>query len=129
MTSPISVLLIIGAAVVGPVEGQVVFEPGAEQAQQACYNDYTSKTPIAEIQGLGPNQRLVSSWRDACPASKFPRAPESLSQLCARAMREIGAARLVIEGDDKGWWLSPGPGEYGSSESVRCIPTPAGYRK
>ena len=94
MTSPISVLLIIGAAVVGPVESQ--------KSDPRVLNCGT----------------VVSSCQY-----------ESLSQLCERAMREIGAVRLVIEGDDKGWWLSPRPGEYGASESVRCIPTPTGYRK
>ena len=108
MTSPISVLLIIGAAVVGPVEAQP--RPATNDEVARCLTWLPFREQGAEAV---PACRAVVEWS----------ARESLSQLCERAMRGVGVTQLI------------GPvGEGGfighvAGETVRCIPTPAGYRK
>ena len=104
MTDPISVLLIIGAAVVGPSDAKVLNDrvpPG----QHLCI-DQTNNPGLTVLPSV------------TC----LPAVYESLLQLCERAMREIGA----FPTDPRhpydfsllnGGMISP----------VRCIPTPSGY--
>lgn len=79
MTDPISILLIIGAAVVGPVDAQ-------------C--------------------SIAGHVR--------PCALESISELCERVMREVGAEHRPTGVAQ--WYLLGG-------REIYCIPTPAGYRR
>lgn len=89
MSDSISVILLIGAAVVGPIEAQMT---------------QTSYFPMRFQQ-------------------------ETFSQLCERAMREIGA----IDWADGAKILPRRPTVSGTSlegsPEVFCIPTPKGYAK
>lgn len=76
MTSPLSVLLIIGAAVVGPIEAQP--KPDA-------YQNYV----------VGCAMRNTE-FKQAVPCAEVAMAyaeRESLPELCERAMREVGASK------------------------------------
>ncbi len=103
--SGLDVLLIIGSAVVGPIEAQLKGYP-----DQVCADPWVMSTP------------------EPMPRCKY----ESLPELCARAMREIGAER-----DVRGhWWLfrtvgtaDPQPNDYNKPMEVRCIPVPTGFKK
>lgn len=106
MTGPLSVLLIIGAATIGPIEAQRVEQlQGPTTCSYTAAGNYLCITP-------GP----IITY-------------ETLPQLCERAMREIGAEKQTYKaGRDQeelhvveNWWRG--------FDIVRCIPTPTGYRK
>lgn len=82
--STLAVLLIIGSAVVGPIEAQ----PITDQVKMAVYD--------ACIKRLGPSGDVAEnncrSYRCSDEAEK-PVHYESLPELCERAMREVGAAK------------------------------------
>ena len=111
MTDPISVLLIIGAAVIGPIEAQPVNQP--------CGGHYL-------LPGAPPNPP--------------PCQRETLPELCARAKREIGlvyngpeTSFAVGTVNYIGWWIRNPPQFLGPEIPVGkspaiCIPTPSGYR-
>ena len=113
MTDTISVLLIIGAAVVGPIEaqpGRVYMEVPNSADHHRCYpgND-DERCKLSVLQGQ--------------PIQHEP--DETVAQLCERAMREIGA----IKGPHQsGMSVSQGP-YVANGLHVSCIPTPTGYRK
>lgn len=116
----LAVLLIIGSAVIGPIEAQ--------------FND-TLKPGESCVRGPGVN---------TCPGRS-----ESLPELCERALKEIGASRISapLSNDNRGWlwrpteapsWPSnPKPGqkmkmvesEAGTFDLVRCIPVPTVYKR
>lgn len=100
MTNPISVLLIIGAAVVGPIEAQWDIPKNA-----------------------APNCVGSEAWKDKEPGRfVICGGLETIPQLCERAMREIGAE--LFRGTP-----AAALEQHLAGMSVRCIPTPQGYRK
>lgn len=107
MTSPLSVLLIIGAAVVGPVHGQLVV---GDRAQcHACWD----------------NQKGAAGCETECAVFR----DETLPELCERAMREVGAERKPLVNPE---WTYPRETVAMwriDGLPVRCIPTPQGYRR
>lgn len=147
MTSPLSVLLIVGGAAIGPIDAQPtvdvfhlpggyslsglnmramnggrLFEKTFPQEYVARVENCKARTDKDTFQCMA----LVDDGADGIPL-------ETLPQLCERAMREIGAfqgsqrkyqgsAWRVIEG-----WFLPGVANF--EVEVRCIPTPTGYRK
>lgn len=89
-----AVLLIVGAAVIGPIEGrscQSLMEFGAEQFTRPC-------------------------------------PPETMPELCARAMKEIGVPEIAFYPDGRTGGVLPGA-TYEQDTVVRCIPAPEGYRR
>lgn len=109
MSDPISVLLVIGAAVVGPIEAQ----PTCVRWQTAPHGGSgTFEAPCISTQGL-----------------------ESLPQLCERLLAPFHIEKRYIatypDGVMQGSFVD-GLKYDGSDQhltSVRCIPTPKGYRK
>jgi len=63
--------------------------------------------------------------KDAGP-EQFARAciAITVAELCARAMKEIGADDLLIAGKHGGWY-----GQLDDHTPVRCVPVPEGYRR
>jgi hypothetical protein len=126
MSGPISVLLIIGAAVVGPVE-----------AQDTTITNPMPPGMFAPACGEDGTYILPGGLRGArCHVPVY----ETLDQLCTRAMREIGATRqysIMAPGKPGEMLRSDGPMAYAAANldskddsiPVRCIPTPTGYRK
>ena len=122
MTNPISVLLIIGAAVVGPIDGKPAqYGPGDPRCKDVMREPtkYPAGAHVACAGGF---------------TAKVVKEAETLPQLCERAMWEIGAIPVMGatchgECGDRlfstvlYWSLDTG------ETSVRCIPTPTGYRK
>jgi hypothetical protein len=116
MTNPISVLLIIGSAVVGPIDGKIEwFPPETAGVTTICVvPDHAGKLPKGGI---------------PCVARR-----ETLPQLCERAMREtgLGEGRILIGQERR---VTQQTARYDSHTTidqfafVRCIPTPEGYRK
>lgn len=109
MTNPLSVLLIIGSAVVGPIESRV------ERA-------YCAKRPIE-----APGYACGEWWGDLS-YQILDYTEETLAQLCERAMREAGATM----GAHYSVGFMPDQSQNGldgRDSRVRCIPTPSGYRK
>ena len=103
MTDPISVLLIVGAAVIGPIEART-----------------TGLTN--ECAGL----------KDRPPSIVACLKYETLPELCARAMKEIGAIALTFpheKGTRTEWLLFDVNAIPPDSFRVYCIPAPSGYRK
>ena len=130
MSDPISVLLIIGAAVVGPIDGysrgrQLMREP------DQCLAEERAKHP-------GPPDLSFLACSD-------PRPAETIDQLCERAMREVGidtANRVFMSYGTVGEKMLDGSIRFvqavGAWEpvrtaqdgwQVRCVPTPGGYRR
>ena len=112
MSDPISVLLIIGAAVVGPIDGysrgrQLMREP------DQCLAEERAKHP-------GPPDLSFLACSD-------PRPAETIAPLCERVMREVGAA-YQLPGAATGYMVGT-DGRYASGVEVRCVPVPAGYRR
>lgn len=126
MTNPISVLLIIGAAVVGPIEQQPLRYP-----QDAIFSDCYVREyekPGAH-KSIGTHNPAYAAMIAKCKAEAYPegepaRGWETLPQLCERAMREIGVKHPLIGDLSTGGFIGRAGGE-----TVRCIPTPAGYRR
>ena len=100
MSEPISVLLIVGAAVIGPIDARY---------------DFSKCVPLSGI------------YRESIGVCR-----ESYAKTCERALKQIGAWQIApseyLQWDaDKNyppgtWWLD-------QKAPVRCIPTPAGYRR
>lgn len=130
----LSVLLIIGAAVVGPIEAQPV--RGVDHpAYRACLDAHPFLGPLFAEQ---ERTRGMSYYgpTEVAQYGAFPcgNVRESLLELCERAMREIGAQvrmhGIAVQGPN-GELLTSAPSpvwRLGVAE-VRCIPTPEGYRK
>lgn len=115
MTSPLAVLLIIGSAVVGPIEAQ----PITDQVKMAVYD--------ACIKRLGPSGDVAENNRRSYRCSDEAEKPvhyESLPELCERAMREAGGVPWPGDAEGKVYVLS---GRQGTL--VRCIPVPTGYKR
>lgn len=114
MSNSIAVLLIIGSAVVGPIEAQQVQDPTAPYVMRQDFS--TGKTESG-------NLRL-----------------ESLPELCERAMREIGIDTTNKSGFMSYGYKTDGAkfvyafGAWSPMKTaqddwqVRCIPVPTGYR-
>lgn len=120
MTSPLSVLLIIGSAVLGPIEAQTVTDWDSPIMSERNQTDLDAAC-------VRMNQDTQAA--EACKKMVVVRT-ESISELCDRAMREIGA-NLFIQGlpDDATaprWYAM---GRQSNGERVRCIPVPTGYKR
>lgn len=126
MTDTLSVLLIVGAAVLGPIEAQPTVDvfklPGGYRATgiegTSRGRHYEARVSNCKATNPDKNTAQCMSFVDA---GRDGILMETLPQLCERAMREIGAINFF-----KGRWWVTTPGE---SVEVRCVPTPAGYRK
>ena len=113
MTIP-AVLLLIGAAVIGPIEAQGVDVENPPPPSE-WVRDCLARNPLHTRFGCEINS----------PGGKTPsRRLETTAELCERAMREVGAAKDIRNR----WWLQHDPLDVNVYE-VRCIPVPAGYRK
>lgn len=132
--SVLAVLLIIGSAVVGPIEAQPK-PPEGVYAEPRSPTGWSKTVTLSKTQ-LGTH---VGSYAADVPPS------ESLPELCERAMREIG-----IDTKNTSGFLSYGEARWSADGethfryafgafapmktdkdgwSVRCIPVPTGYRK
>lgn len=123
MANSIAVLLIIGSAVIGPIEGK--------QIGTTFYKD----PHAAELLGCALPGKSID---DLVPGECHR---ESLPELCERAMREIGIDTKMQSGFvSYGWREQNGKflyafGAWSPSKSsgddwpVRCIPVPEGYRR
>ena len=115
MTDPISVLLIVGAAVIGPVE--------------ARNNGLTDE---------------CMSMKERPPSITQCLRYETLPELCERAMKEIGIVQFYAGSGQFSSqpWIYPDGSRFSSGapvtrlgdrfisgHAVSCIPTPSGYRK
>ena len=114
--STTAVLLIIGAAVVGPIEAQPNgYDPLTEGRAAYCKERYWDKKALVfpSVDGDCLSRR-----------SKMPNY-ETLPELCARAMREIGA------GTDNGmnWFLHGVRDESKNLKQILCIPAPTGLKR
>lgn len=137
MANSIAVLLIIGSAAVGPIEAQTtgrdIYVGGAPPDVVARRpNDYKLGRPAC----LHAGESIGTGKFDEGPCH-----PESLPELCERAMREIGIDTKMQSGFvSYGWREQNGKflyafGAWSPSKSsgddwpVRCIPVPEGYRR
>lgn len=148
-----SVLLIIGAAVIGPIEGHLkpYIHELVEAEQVASYtkcirqNDgsawsflgaRTGCYQVESFQVCGPTERL----RDNCLVVAEITERETTTQTCARAMKEIGAGVAGKFAD--GTMAQPGlmwrnfnnareiptGTTHVNGHPVLCIPAPTGLR-
>ena len=128
-----AVLLIIGSAVIGPIEANkiVVVDSVRERRAAVCYDK-------AVASGFNTNG-YYSVWaKDKKEADRLTRQfwvtrctnlygtqPETTAQTCTRAMKEIGAflhrnTPHAVYPNLAGWILD--------GEVIRCIPAPSGLR-
>lgn len=126
MTDPISVLLIIGAAVIGPIEAKFLPVPANNELSKCMKLAGKSDTTDAP--------RMKSEWEARLRYCRIEvgEKSESLSELCARAMREIGAVAVTFpheKGKRTEWILFDANAIPPDRLRVHCIPTPSGYRK
>jgi len=98
----LAVLLIVGAAVIGPIDAQI-------------HDDPTDKFTVCPYERGRTEVRRCRS---------IPGIAETVAELCARAMKEIGAEY----NNALGWFLSPETTSVVATP-VRCIPVPEGYRR
>ena len=115
-----AVLMIIGATVIGPIEGKWV----DDETYRQCYDRQS-----AEIR-----EKLdVGYWiGPGFPCDPLRGHVETIPELCARTMREVGSTY-------PGWSGQPpsigafvgfiGVPPYTDTSMVRCIPVPEGYRR
>ena len=146
MTDPISVLLIIGAAVVGPIEARMTDEVTAYVYQiphvhscgancTALYSDVYVPTMAECLERHRSDVRVQPDMKSDDLCFPVKNRGETLDQLCERAMREVGV--VDFNGSLNAGWLGtdgwrPVLGRRGlewPTPHVRCIPTPAGYRR
>ena len=152
MSDPISVLLIIGAATIGPIDSHWVNDESRPSSIESCRKSFERPS----LSG----QRAMLSLCENNPVGffgPFERRPEILPELCERAMKEIGAEKIlrfapfgphkyglitpekIMREEEKNrvpteeWWVLMPTGKLTASYSesqyqVRCIPTPSGYR-
>lgn len=120
MSDPISVLLLIGAAVVGPIASQPIGDAycfyGSETKMVVPLGYFNAEPELREVCKDGPGEVLRQPM-------------ETFLQLCDRAMREIG----VIDLADGAKILPRRPTVAGTSlegsPEVFCVRVPAGYKK
>lgn len=154
MTNPISVLLIVGSAVIGPIDSKETRSYHAIEPQAFCRyigptfgrtidlkgDDYYGVLYLRPVfEGYSVHHELSYlphvAGDHAPPEPVAPCLPpeyESFPQLCERAMREIGAVpRIEIpSGKISRWELIVSDAESQRDwPIVRCVPTPTGYRK
>ena len=131
MSNSLSILLIVGSAVIGPIE-----------ATHISNIDTAHACVIAH--GLTPGTPMVAAPKE-CP--KLQSRFETFPELCKRVMQEIGIEQLYagVTADGKfyvGPWTFPDGSKFATGERVtkfgdkyiaghvaQCIPTPRGYKK
>lgn len=119
----LAVLLIIGSAVVGPIEAQRVDREGIDRTavREQCYRTHGSSPAIFAPDG----QRYdVATYCDTVAGTRL----ESLPELCERAMKEIGAQTMQAK-MHQAIPMPAGTGIMPDGARVRCIPVPAGYKR
>lgn len=119
MTNPIAVLLIIGSAVVGPIEAQRVDRQDVDRtvARDQCYKTHGGSPAVFAPDG----QRYdVATYCDTIAGTRL----ESLAELCERAMREIGGVEWPGDASGNVYVLARSQGTL-----IHCIPVPAGYKR
>ena len=89
MTDPVSILLIIGAAVIGPIEARQVWTHGQVAESARLFNEYIMKNP-------GPHSDGGDVFRRNFDAQVGIRR-ETLPELCERAMKDIEAEFVSIK--------------------------------
>lgn len=116
----LAILLIIGSAVVGPIEAQRV-------------TDWDSLIMSSHNQSdLDASCERMNSDRQAANACKkmVVMRLETLPELCERAMREIGGVSDTRNAvPNTALLYTPNGPHQMTTEVVRCIPVPTGYRK
>lgn len=123
MTDPVSVLLIIGAAVVGPIQALPPRRIETPGTYSYCVRKHGG------IKEIDPQRHI-----DVCvPLPPEPSTGwETFAEVCERAMREIGAKEGATDNiwakDDELTWLPNGKW-YVGNQPVLCIPAPTGLRK
>lgn len=138
--SGLAVLLIIGSAVVGPIEAQELDYKAYLASINACakpiYADLLTewnrshKSPIYSSGGHWIEAQAFCFDRITRPDTRY----ETLPQLCERAMQEIGAGpnenTAAVEPYKSMWYLlRVTSGVASKGFDVLCIPVPQGYRK
>ncbi len=122
MTDTLSVLLIIGSAVLGPVEAQHVPPDGVTRE---------SRSPTGWSRTVTHSQSALGSHVGSYTAEE-PRR-ETLPELCERAMREVGATAPPMgtawRNDENGHPKLISAWAHLGETEVRCIPTPRGYKR
>lgn len=117
--STLAVLLIIGSAVVGPIEAQNTRMLNFPIYSNCIYESNVRSTSPAYDTTVA--QCSLLAWGNPDEANKRTLAPlETLPQLCERAMREVGALRIFS--DSKG-------GIMWAGITIRCLQVPQGYRR
>lgn len=135
----LAVLLIIGSAVVGPIEAQPTVDvkrlPGG-YSLSGLDDPRTeigrAKYPPGYIERV-ENCKAVKGWNTfQCMArvnnNEDDIPTETLPQLCERAMREIGATPNNVYGTFGGYF-SLRAGYDWQNPPIRCIPAPTGFKK
>ena len=120
---PVSVLLIIGAAVVGPIDGKRVCTDFGTGTGIACRSDETvdqlCKRAMWEV-GARPG---ISMTLREVKAGRHPITEDMISDGPREEWRILG--KDVIPS----WWQFWRRAYIEDSVQVFCIPTPAGYRR
>lgn len=132
-----AVLLIIGAAVIGPIAANWVGEMQPPEGDRECY--FAPFVGVYSFDGAG-NLRSAR-MADYADDLNFPRCietkKETTAETCERALEEIGAVPLSDWDEDAyGGWprISYFPGiatgdVRWSGSPIRCIPAPSGLVK
>ena len=115
MGGSISVLLLVGSAVVGPIDG---YGPWRQVDETCVQKDITAGKPDNSFTRL---------------ACSNPMPAETIAQLCEWAMREIGAHKVLdgytMSGPNGEMFTAPAPLWRVGNLDVHCIQVPAGYRR
>jgi len=119
MIDPVSVLLIVGAAVIGPIKALPPRRIETPGTYSYCVREHGG------IQEIDPQRHI-----EVC--IPLPREPstdwETFPEVCARAMREIGAvwyeAGPTVGDGQYNWFIYRTPLWQG--KRVLCVPTPSG---
>lgn len=128
--SMVAILLIIGSAVVGPIEAQQIATQEQVAESVRLFNESLTTSPIIGDVTAGDGRRRAFDV-------KVGIRTESLPELCERAMREIGAQpssiAQEIDGDLKpigalGHFMYPYK-KVTEPYHIRGIPVPTGYKR
>lgn len=143
MSNTIAVLLIIGSAVIGPLEAQYhelppdkapAFNECMNNQPRSSYGPYRSNDPREAEKAEKSMAAQMDAKGNRCMRAVGLEPMESLPELCDRAMREAGGetwlayrTRLNIADKtndprkDTRWTLN---GQW-----LECIPVPTGYKR
>ena len=125
-----AVLLIIGSAVVGPIDAQdISFYNNGFCDDKTCAISTDAANACAQFSEPGIREGSATDWQTCI--SKEMATYETTAETCARAMKEIGAVATAFryQGVARKKWVLP----YFLSRTpdytrVRCIPAPSGMK-